>query len=222
MNEIIQHALVHSRPECPKLFFSPSASLTSDPPQVLSDQSKRLFWHRRWLVESEPDILSIKLMSTQRGRKWATKSIEGRSMVTLWLFILVLRKVQKNFCHGDRGSICVCVWQRKSNVEHMAILRQMWQAELFTQSCSISVFAWFVSTVQTTFSHIYCLSSSELSLKSHHIFSICVNSKRKKYYSSTIIVEERIASLCSSSIHLLFLLSQSLLTIMMENNECDY
>lgn len=103
MNEIIQHALVHS-----SCFFSPSTSLTSDHPQVLSDQTKRLFWHRCWLAESEPDILSVKLMSTQRGRKWATKSIEGRSMVTLWLFILVLRKVLKNFCHGYRGSVSVC------------------------------------------------------------------------------------------------------------------
>lgn len=108
MNEIIEHVFVPRRPECPKLFFSPSTSLTSDHPQVLSDQTKRLFWHRCWLVESEPDILSVKLMSTQRGRKWATKSIEGRSMVTLWLFILVLRKVRKNFCHGYRGSVSVC------------------------------------------------------------------------------------------------------------------
>lgn len=185
---------------------------------MLSDQTERLFWHRCWLVESEPDILSVKLMSTQRGRKWATKSIEGRSMVTLWLFILVLRKVHKNFCHGYRRS----VWQRKSNVEHMAILRQMWQAELFTQSCSISVFAWFVSTVQTTFSLFYCLTSWELSLKSHNIFSICVNSNRKKYDSSTITVKERIANLCSSAIHLLFPFSQSLLTIIMEYNEYDY
>lgn len=101
------------------------------------------------------------------GGKWATKSIEGRSMVTLWLFILVLRKVQKNFCHGYTGIVSVCV---QSNGEHMAILRQMWQAEQFTQSCSVSVFHWFVWTAQTTFSHFYCLASSELSLKSHNIF----------------------------------------------------
>lgn len=153
MNEMKQHAIFSIRSARPKLFLSPSTSLTSDHPQVLSDQTKRLLRHRCWLVESEADILSVKLMSTQRvgsRRKMSHKVNRGPvNGDTLAVYSCPYESSQKLLPWWWRE--CVCVWQRKSNGEHMAILRQMWQAELFTQSCSVSVFAWFVWTVQTTF-----------------------------------------------------------------------